>query len=492
MSALNYVVETGTGALTVKDSVKLCTATVAQKEYAWLELTMPRSLFDGGDQQVITVLVGATKVGNEWKCMNTRPSLYRAQSLAGEMSSLPAIYAFQKAIVDDWQGFDGANVGQWAKGKTFGKSFTSASFVAKALKTGFEAIGKPQSAYSGAKLSDWSVSDLEKYANARRQTFVWRDHKLGAFADVAAHFLELLPDPKLEKSEEEAIRNPDQNMPAREIGHIRSAKAKSHGGNFAYATELQSVNLERVIGYGFRGDSRDPIKLKELFSGAFTPNYTRTDQNTKVDDALAEWIVTNLSKLQTDRAIDPEVVRKARLLGRGDLSTGFKAYIKQNPGDANKLRAALATSKPAMAGDFVGSTGQVRTFGQLDTGALDLDEYVQNEFMGGFVSVSRSVMVAKSFACGRGGNASGREGWVYVCFVEGAFSMPLKGTHPLAKKQEFELAMPGMLEWEDVAGWRKVAVDGKFTGPVYLRHSLLKSDPTAFEQLYRILSGKSQ
>ena len=146
--------------LTAADSVLLCTAVLGKQELAWLELTMPRSLFDGAtSSQVIAVLIGATRTGDgkSWKCLDSRPGVYVKFRLTSEFASLPAIQKFQKAILEDWKKFNGANAGQWAKGTTIGKSLTSPSFVAKALKTGFDAIGVAQAAYSGVKLSDWTI-----------------------------------------------------------------------------------------------------------------------------------------------------------------------------------------------------------------------------------------------------------------------------------------------------------------------------------------------
>ena len=52
--------------------------------------------------------------------------------------------------------------------------------------------------------------------------------------------------------------------------------------------------------------------------------------------------------------------------------------------------------------------------------------------------------------------------------------------------------MPGMLEWEDAVGWRKVKSTGRFDGPIYFRQSLCKSDAKAGEQIYQLLAGKEQ
>jgi len=52
--------------------------------------------------------------------------------------------------------------------------------------------------------------------------------------------------------------------------------------------------------------------------------------------------------------------------------------------------------------------------------------------------------------------------------------------------------MPGMLDWENVVACRKVRSNGEFEGPVYMKHSLVRSDTKAATEIWHLLSGKSQ
>jgi hypothetical protein len=125
-----------------------------------------------------------------------------------------------------------------------------------------------------------------------------------------------------------------------------------------------------------------------------------------------------------------------------------------------------------------------------DDQALDLAEFLRDQKYGGYISTSKSYATAKYFATQRGVH-----GWVYVCFVEGAFHIPPEG-RPMGvrvRNDEQELAMPGMLDWEDVVGFREVKTSGAFTGDIFLRPSLRSEEPpSVFTTLWNLLSGKSQ
>jgi hypothetical protein len=271
------------------------------------------------------------------------------------------------------------------------------------------------------------------------------DADMRSMGDLVSDFLELAPLPEYSGKEEPAVAAaafPDRGIPLIQ-------PSGKHSGDFAYAKELEKMPFPRVVAYGFRGDSRKPLEFKSQIKNAkdgtvhewmqgFVPNYTRP----RHDAALAEYM-----------ADDP--------------------------------------NKPRM--ELIGAGGKPRTAAEVDTSALDLRNYIANEFAGGYISLTRDAMVARSFACGKGGTPrSTPDAWVYCCLAEGAFNVPRKGQHAWATKNEAELAMPGMLEWEDVIGFREVTKDGQFMGPVYLRRSLQRKDRDAFTQLYRVLSGMNQ
>src|SRR5262249_40169591 len=116
----------------------------------------------------------------------------------------------------------------------------------------------------------------------------------------------------------------------------------------------------------------------------------------------------------------------------------------------------------------------------------------------GFISTSKSYAIAKHFVL----QNSNTGGWIYALFVEGALHLPKSKTRiPTPGKSdpvyemfhdEQELAMPGLLEWEDVAGWREIDKDGHFTGNIAMRTKFIDEDPEAMWKIWRLLSGESQ
>jgi len=347
-------------------------------------------------------------------------------NISNSLSDCLEVYRFQEAILKEWtnmqSGFDAAaslfshgNVNHLAKGTTFGKSFTSASFVAKALKTGFAAIGKPMSA--GTKFTTWSIDDLLSYANRRAPAV-----RGAALTD----FKELAPNPNF-RGRVEPRRDVDhrdlQLIPATLRGPLR----------YPYADELQGVKVKgrpcnRVNAYAFRGESRDPEEIRHV--GGFLPNYTRPD------------------------------------------------HIAQHE---KEFREALKGKDEA----------QRKRWMDREKGVLNLEEHRGDPAYKGFISTSKSIGIAKKFATTSGkGN-----GWVYACLVLGAFEVPQDGgrTYELCEQ---ELAVPGMIDWENVVACRKVRLLGAnsapFLGPVYMRRSLIQSDLKAARKIWKLLSEKKQ
>ena len=262
------------------------------------------------------------------------------------------------------------------------------------------------------KLGGWSINDLKGYASKREHA--WRQD--AALIGFTAHG----PNPAYERwtyTKDRPRTNDDRNL-----DYIRSTRAQGHCGTFAYDEQLKHIpkEFDRVIGYGFRGDTRPPMEVKE--AGGFNPNYTRAD---------------HIAKHKDKRATDPT------------------AHVKE------------------------------------ETGALDLERFVKSQFLGGFLSTSKSIACAKEFATGYTSPRRG-DGWVYACFVEGGIHLPPKGKHAWVKYAEQEIAMPGILDWDDVVGCRRVKRDGVFDGPVYLRSDLELQDPNAYTEIWDLLSGKSQ
>ncbi|MEP9375854.1 hypothetical protein ABLE91_03995 [Aquabacter sp. CN5-332] len=138
-----------------------------------------------------------------------------------------------------------------------------------------------------------------------------------------------------------------------------------------------------------------------------------------------------------------------------------------------------------------------------DDQALNLPRFINNQFYGGYCSVSKSYGVAKAFATNANGTVVDggprNAGWVYVCLVEGGFVIPAKGTVVTVGSDtgaipynEQEISMPGILEWDDVVACRKVHRTGAFEGRIYIKQSLIMHDIYAAREIFFLLSGLSQ
>jgi hypothetical protein len=370
------------------------------KTVVWLQLSNSDWIKGGAGDNFVTVYIGAYRDGPRWHAMDNKADAWRDATFAfgDTLGPSSAVARFQRAITKDWEGFDGHNPGHWAKGLTFGTSITSASFVMKALKTGFDAMGgEKMAAYSGMRSKDFTVTDALGYLR-RRAT----QHNI--IFSRQPDFTEHPPNQAFQLTED-AARKED----ARDIPTIKSARP--HNGGYAYADETAHIWFDRVNAYGFRGDTRDPNEVKD--AGGFNPNYTRPD------------------------------------------------HIRGNVGEPQNR-------------------------------ALDLHEFLREPNYKGYLSVAKSYAIAKYFVSQRGG------GWVYACLVEGAFHLPRKGIHRRDGRKieviadEQELSMPGIIDWDDVMGYRKVDATGKFEGNIWLRTVMQHQDKQAYDKIYDLLSGESQ
>lgn len=381
------------------------------KTAMWLQLTNGEYIVNGmNSARFVTVLIGAVQQGSNWVPIDPGSAArLRDVTIAVGANFVSSTAKFQKAIIDHWKGFNSGQAKQWAKGTTFGTSLTSASFVMKALKTGFDAIGQPMSAYSGIRAFDFAVDDVLAYLKSRSA-------QVGTtvFDGGLLEFEEVGPAPGYEPP---YVQDKANVSDARTLPYIASGKAGAHGGHFAYQKETSGIPFKRVIAYGFRGDSRPPSAIKN--AGGFLPNYTRPDHIKK---------------------FSPTPFRQDQ--------------------------------------------------------ALNLERFIADQQYGGYLSVTKSIAVAKAFATGLGGTTPRAAGWVYACFAEGGFHLPAKGA-PVpggdwVKFHEQEISVPGILDWGDVVGCRHVRQDGNFDGNVYLKRTLAHDDPEAAVKIWELLSGLSQ
>jgi hypothetical protein len=219
--------------------------------------------------------------------------------------------------------------------------------------------------------------------------------------------------------------------------------------------------IDRINCYGFRGDKRDPIEISGR--GGFFPNVTRTDET-----------------YEPEKQKQLDAVRKKKKKSKKD---GYLSSL-------------------------------------LELNILHLGNYIKNETFGGFVSTTKSVSIAKSFsgAWMEGAYFSARQypgeqertpityhsqNFCYAMKCIGGFVLPsdkgnreeLQAIHQFASKAEQEIAVPGMIGWNEVVGFRMCCYQktGPFlAGPVWLSESLRSLDRLGFRRLYSLLSGKSQ
>lgn len=442
------------------------------KDVAWLELSNTEFLVNRSyGPNVVRVYIGARKSGSGWQAMKPEsvPGGVARISLTSEFSHTERILDFQRAIIDDWRGFDPGKASTHAKGTTFGKSLTSASFVAKALKTGYDAVGKSMPAYSGLKLGDWSVKDLLKYAEKRKP--VLTEPALIGFQAYAPNFV--YDDPTYP-------HDPAMHHDTRTIPYIPCDRM-THQAGYAYAEQTDKrkdwpKEFKRVRAYCFRGDTRDPGQIKG--SGGFNPNFTRPDHIKQASVIESGVTLQSLSKaLEELQLFNPLVATQAEIEGYNKKLTALKADVEQ-----------FQQKQLASKTDHAFKQKEER----VQAGPLNLANFIAHQWFGGFVSGSKSVAIAKSFATGAAASAPSN-GWVYACLLEGGFEFPPLGSHPWVLFAEQEIAMPGILDWDDVVACRHVNQDNdcNFDGPIYMKSERELPEP-ARRTIWNLLSGKSQ
>jgi hypothetical protein len=220
----------------------------------------------------------------------------------------------------------------------------------------------------------------------------------------------------------------------RNLPRINSvAVAAGFHGKYPYADELAAYPYPRVNAYGFRGESRPPADIKH--AGGFLPNYTRPEHIAKHEEKVKDAMKGNKFNIEALRKLAEDAV-----------------------------------------------------------GALNLRSFLQDQFLKGFISTTKSIAIAKHFATSKWVNGAPREGqvdgWVYACLVFGAFDLPPGGDDLPYNEQE--MTVPGMIDWENVVACRQVKNEGFFLGPVYMRRSLVSSDVQAARTIWELLSEKRQ
>jgi hypothetical protein len=263
----------------------------------WLELTNYQHVLGHASAKAGAIgraYVGAVQAGNDWTLIAKAPKAKERHLIEPTMPH-DDVHEFHKAILAEWNKFTPATAKEYAKGTTLGKSFTPASFVAKALKTGYEALKIKRDAYSGVKLGEWKPDDLLKYAE-RMKTAPPAPPKPGEPRVDNLGFAELVPDPMWGGAKEATYAGEID----KKFQPILSSRP--HSGKFAYEDlftqnpELKGYQgVKRIVAYGFRADNRPPEEIKK--AGGMWPSYTRPD---KQADAAAEADPAKRAKWESD------------------------------------------------------------------------------------------------------------------------------------------------------------------------------------------------
>lgn len=457
------------------------------KAIVWLELTYFTHLPTGW----MTAFIGAFQrnPASPWEIIDSATAFSKRDFIYafGESDAFNII-EFQDAILKQWATFSSGNFKNYLneKPKIAGTgqtpTYSSASFVMGALITGLRAVNKPvRSLTLNSNVTqsgtNWTADDV--LASLK----IYADNQIIKIVDPA-----LAHDFKLCKQNEKLVDDEDKldKRDSRKIVRIESIKP--HGGRFAYsnskadskdrdANYLTSLSLPRINGYAFRGDNRPPSSIKA--AGGMHPGATRDDYYQYVLEQI------ELADLESKlKVMDPSTQVYNELMSKKGsilISLRNKSYIDK---------------------DYKPWTSIGGHLGPETSSALNLLVYIRLQFMGGWVSLSKSLKIAKNFATGGGGTTTGgggQEGWVYAIFYEGGVEIPaaaesfeFNGKEGFVPFEEQEIAVPGTIDWDDIVACRKVLGSGSFTGHLYVRESLLRDDPKAFSAIFDALSTGKQ
>lgn len=194
-----------------------------------------------------------------------------------------------------------------------------------------------------------------------------------------------------------------------------------------------------------------------------------------------------------DRPWDPAAVRRVA----GFLFTGSKAAPDRLARTGGLWCGAFGPDpqdpdRPALLGLLAAHKDLRLTF--------NLRSHLFYSESSGFVSLTRSVWVARHFAINTG--TVGRRadaGYVYVVKADAG----LDAGHPSLHAHfpwEQEVSVPGMVPWSRVVAWRRLerhpggpghGAPPEFTGPIHVRPGLRAQDAAAYARVVAALSLKS-
>jgi len=227
----------------------------------------------------------------------------------------------------------------------------------------------------------------------------------------------------------------------------------------ATITDMDHIGkLARINAITFRGDTRSPqaLLVGNGKSGGFTPPNSRTD----------DFYIY------------------------GAVFNGFKIYMKSRFGVditmADYVSAIAGSAPSAQAKHVLADYMMWRAV--MESEAMHTGRMVADEFLKAYISTSRSLAVARSFAHAKGNMVA----WFYITRVRGGFVIPDAGVKWGTIEQE--IAQFGPIPPADILGFRKSFSGGQGnhwagTGPIYIRRDFRKSEPDAFAKAFNMLSG---
>jgi hypothetical protein len=218
------------------------------------------------------------------------------------------------------------------------------------------------------------------------------------------------------------------------------------------------IMMDRVNAFTFRGETsfRTPVGVSQV--GGFSPPITRDDDSYIKGDVYKAFSNYMLRRFQEDitLTVDPQA-----------FLTAFRRHAVDPA--SRKLMTQFAIWKAIMEQE-----------------SSHLGRMTANETLKGFISTTREISIAKSFAK--------TNGWVYLVLVRGGYVVPLKDDHIWAGLfNEQEIALLGSIPWKEVFAFRKTSpTEKKFVGPIYFRKGFGDTYPTPFQMAYELFSGRPQ
>jgi hypothetical protein len=133
----------------------------------------------------------------------------------------------------------------------------------------------------------------------------------------------------------------------------------------------------------------------------------------------------------------------------------------------------------------------------LGSEKFHIGRMVADEFLRGYISTSRDVRKARSFA-----TATSTDGYkppiyaVYAVHSEGGFLLPPSAQHVHGTTDEAEIAHPGSIPWSKVMAFRtgmNINWDDDRTfyksGVIFVRKGFLQADPRGYAQVVASLGS---